>query len=264
MVDKFGGYRRGRPGPPGPPGKNALDFQSWLPRATVKMFRESEDCVYFFDTATDGIVEQGGEYALKDRYGKNHAVCVKNYQKPVKLGKLGIYGLPLKRDTKFKVPNITNQGLAEPSIFVVAFSFKVLSKLDDKSYYIFSNKSGSRAVSINDKQLDIWGTTASPELEYKKEGYNTMLLQYSRITDAGKDKCFFILNGQVGSFDPKVTVEEESDFYIGGGPKQPTAPVMLTSFEIYSRGFVPVDDYLLPKQIYTSLMDYLEARVVSV
>ena len=160
MVDKFGGYRRGRPGPPGPPGKNAIDFQSWLPTAMVKMFRENEDCTYFFDAETDGIIEEGGKPALKDRYGKNHAICIQNYQKPMKLGKLGIYGLPLK-NTKFKISNIKDQGLSEISIFVVAFSFKILYELDDKHYYIFSNKSGSRAVSINNKQLDIWGTTAS-------------------------------------------------------------------------------------------------------
>ena len=264
-MNKFG-YIRGRRGPPGPPGKNALDFQSWLPEGVVKMFREGEDCTYYFDTATDGIIEEvGGKHALKDRYGKNHAVCIQNYQKPVKLGKSGIYGLPLKIDTKFKVPGILNQGLVPPSILVVAFSFKLLSRLDEKPYYIFTNKSGSRGVSINNKRLDIWGTTGSPQLEYEKKGYNTMLLQYSRITDAGKDRCFFVLNGQVGSFDPKVIEEVESDFYIGGGPKQQTAPVMLTSFEVYSKGYFDeaVDNYLLPKEIYTSLTAYLENRDVS-
>ena len=261
MVDKFGGYRRGRPGPPGPPGKNAIDFQFWLPKPMVKMFRESEDCTYFFDTATDGVIEEGGKAGLKDRYGKNHAVCIKNYQKPEKPEKLSIYGLPL-RNTKFKVPNIKDQGLSQKSIFVVAFSFKVISTLGKNPAYIFSNKSGNRAVSINNKQLDIWGTTASPQLEYDKRGWNVMLLQYSRMTDAGKDKCFFILNGKVGSFEPKPYEEIEGDFYIGGSLEQKTAPVMIASFEIYSKIFDnPTDDYLLPKQIYSPLVNYLVDRV---
>ena len=257
-MDKFG-YIRGRRGPAGPRGKNAVELHTWCPIAMVKMFRENENCTYFFDTATDGIIEESGKPALKDRYGKNHAACIQNYQKPMKL-RNGIYGLPLK-NTKFKVPNIDSQGLAEKSIFVVAFSFKVISPLDTAPAYIFSNKSGNRAVSINNKQLDIWGATASPQLEYKERDWNVMLLQYSRITDAGKDKCFFILNGKVGSFEPKVYAQEQEDFYIGGTLEQKTAPVMLASFETYSKEFFnPIEDYLLPKQIYTPLMDYLEDR----
>ena len=259
-MDKFG-YIKGRRGPRGPPGENALDFQSWLPKAMVKMFRESEQCTYYFDTETDGIIEDGGKHALKDRYGENHAVCIQNYQKPVKLGKLGIYGLPLK-NTKFKVPNIEDQGLTPESIFVIAFSFKILSPLDEKPYYIFSNTRGNRAVSINNKQLDIWGATASPQLKYDMRGWNVMLLQYSRITRTGKDKCFFILNGDLGTFEPKVYEEEFSDFYIGGTHEQETAPIMLGSLEIYTKQFRDsIDNYLLPKQIYKPLENFIEDRV---
>ena len=266
VVDKFGGYRRGRPGPRGPPGKDAIDFQSWLPRGVVRMFRECEDCTYFCDTPTDGVIEEGGKYSLKDRYGKNHAVCIQNYQRPEKLGKLDICGIPLRK-TKYKVPNILNQGLHEKTIFVVAFSFKVISPLGEEPTYIFSNTEGNRAVSINNKQLDIWGTTASPQLEYDKSEWNTMLLQYSRITEAGNDKCFFILNGEVGSFEPKAYEEIEGDFYVGGSLEQKTAPVMLSSFEIYSKIFDDskifdnVDDYVIPKEVYTPLTEYLEDRV---
>ena len=153
------------------------------------------------------------------------------------------------------------QGLAPESILVVAFSFKVISPLGETPAYIFSNKSGNRAVSINNKQLDIWGTTASPELEYDNRGWNTMLLQYSRITKSGKDQCFFILNGDLGTFEPRVYDMLMKEFYIGGSPEQKTAPIMLGSFEIYTKIFDnPVDDYLLPKQIYDPLMTYLDNR----
>ena len=246
-------------GPAGPPGKDAVEFYKWCPQAVVKMFRESEDCTYYFDTESDGVTEEGGKHALKDRNGKNHAICIQNYQKPVRLGKLAIYGLPLN-NTKFKL-STKDQGLTPKSIFVVAFTFKLDTKLDNKAYYIFSNESGSRAVSITDKQLDIWGTV-SPQLEYEKHGWNVMLLQYSRMTDAGNDKCFFILNGRVGQFEPKIYEDVETDIYIGGAPKQRTAPVTIASFEIYSKIYAEaVDDYLLPKYIYKPLEQFLEDRV---
>ena len=258
MVDKFGGFRRGRPGPPGPSGKNALDIGSWLPEGVVKMFRESEQCTYYFDTESDGILEEDKKHSLKDRYGKNHAVCIQNFQKPVKLGKLGVYGLPLK-NTKFKL-NILDEGLIPKSVLIIVFSFKVTAPLGENPTYIFSNKSGSRAVSINNKQLDVWGATASPQLEYDKGQWNTMLLQYSRITESGKDQCFFILNGDLGTFEPKV-YDFEREFYIGGSPERKTAPIMLGSFEVYSKIFdKPVDEYLLPKQIYKPLMEYVDDR----
>ena len=79
MTDKFGGYRRGKRGPPGPAGKNAIDFQWWFPDGTVQMFRKSEDCTYYFDTENDGITDEGGKPALKDRYGKRNAVCIENF-----------------------------------------------------------------------------------------------------------------------------------------------------------------------------------------
>ena len=46
-MDKFG-YVKGRRGPPGPRGKDAVELYKWCPDAVLRMFRESEQCTFFF------------------------------------------------------------------------------------------------------------------------------------------------------------------------------------------------------------------------
>ena len=94
-MDKFGLSRVSR-GPPGPPGRDAFDLHLWCPEALLQLFRESEVCTYFFNTAADGLITQGTGKAvgLRDRYGKKHAMCLKNFEKPIK--EQEIYVLPLQ------------------------------------------------------------------------------------------------------------------------------------------------------------------------
>ena len=54
-MDKFGLSRVSR-GPPGPPGRDAFDLHQWCPEALLQLFRESEVCTYFFNTAADGLI----------------------------------------------------------------------------------------------------------------------------------------------------------------------------------------------------------------
>ena len=70
--------------------------------------------------------------------------------------------------------DIPNQGLIPKSILIVIFSFKVISPLGEANAAIFSNKDGNRAVSINNKQLDVWGTTASPQIEHLSGSHPTI------------------------------------------------------------------------------------------
>ena len=71
-MDKFGLSRVSR-GPPGPPGRDAFDLHLWCPEALLQLFRESEVCTYFFNTAADGLITQGGKpVGLRDRYGNEH------------------------------------------------------------------------------------------------------------------------------------------------------------------------------------------------
>ena len=57
-MDKFG-YIRGKRGPPGPKGKDAIPLYSWCPDAMLQMFRQSENCTYYFNDANSGILNNG-------------------------------------------------------------------------------------------------------------------------------------------------------------------------------------------------------------
>ena len=95
MVDVYGSSKRGSGGPPGPPGLDAFDLHLWCPEALLQLFRESEVCTYFFNTAADGLITQGGKrVGLTDRYGKKHAMCLKQFEKPIR--EQEIFVLPLE------------------------------------------------------------------------------------------------------------------------------------------------------------------------
>ena len=68
-MDKFG-YIRGQRGPPGPPGRDAIDTFTWTSYSVLGMFRENEECTFYFNTADDGILYDKDEkpVGLKDHY----------------------------------------------------------------------------------------------------------------------------------------------------------------------------------------------------
>ena len=202
-VTKFGSYRRGKSGPRGPPGRDALDIYTWLPECTVRMMRESEDCTYYFDHETDGVVvnKSTKEIALYDHFGRNHAVCIQNFQRPVRLGKLGIYGLPI-RDSKFKISYLKTQASMDGTIFLVAFTFKILEKLvGEEPRYIFVNQDDSRGVTIDEKHLNILGSSVPLQLEYIPHDWNSVLIQWSKGMG---NRCLYYLNGKIDYFTLKI------------------------------------------------------------
>ena len=149
MVDVYGSKRGaqgppGEPGPPGKKGKDAFELYKWCPTSMLRMFRENEACNFYFNTADDGILEGGR--GLKDHTGQRNAICLQNFEKPIKVG--NIYALPL-RGALYEVKDIT-LALAPTSIAVVALSFQVLSEANEG--YIFSNTSNTRGVSVTKKQ----------------------------------------------------------------------------------------------------------------
>ena len=205
MVDKFGGIGRKYRGPPGPPGKNALELETWAPHSVLRMFRENEVCTFYCNTAEDGILYDGKEkpIGLKDRYTEfkphhksKNAICLQNFQKPIKLD-TKYYGIPLK-NSLYKISHIPPIATAQPSIVVIAFSFRADSTLTDEDNYIFTNKSSSRGFTISRNGLNILGSQDRLELEYNLNEWNTLIIQYSYITKLGKDKCIFILNERRG------------------------------------------------------------------
>ena len=258
-MDKFG-YIRAKRGPRGFPGKDALDINNWFPVSVVRMFRESECCTFYFNTETDGILYEGAKViGLKDQGGRQNALCLQNFQKPIKIGIH--YGLPLN-GAVYKIPDIPT-AVAPHCIVIIALSFKVMSKLSNENHYIFSNNTGSRAVSITKKSLNIWGTHELLDLEYDYDGWNTLLLQYSCMEKTENDKCFFSLNGRRGFFRPRQYNIEDNDIFLGGTSKMTNyGNVVIGSFEAYNKIFEKTPDkYLIPDEIYKLVEEDIKFRV---
>ena len=246
-MDKFGQGRTSR-GPPGPPGKDSFNLYLWCPSALLQLFRESESCTYYFDTAVDGIIKEGKRTWLKDRFGKNNAVCLKDFEEPRKYQ--DIFILPLQ-GALYKIERI-QQALFPPSIVVFAFTFKIAKPLTGE-HYIFTNQTKTRGVFISET-LNICG--ADPLLlEYEKRDWNRVIVQYSSFDFGGR--CFFILNGRKGFFNKKSEREMDHILFLGGHPEEKrSADVFISNFEIYSKTYnmETKPDYLLPKEI-TNLID---------
>ena len=252
-MDKFG-YIRGRRGPPGPPGKNAIHLPRWCPKSVLDMFRNDEECTYFFNTDKDGILFDGSKpIGLKDRYGKNNAICEKNFGSMIKVGK--VYGIQLK-NSLFKIPEI-GDATKPPSTCVIALEFKVSG---DGDGYIVCNDTLSRGVRISKESMDILGTDPL-KLKYDPTEWNTLVIQYSNITNGHFDECFFDFNDRRGSFIPHINLKKGNAFYIGGHPeKENFASVTITNLEIYY-GVSPLPDpYILPQEILVGMKNDLNDK----
>ena len=260
-MDKFG-YIRGRRGPPGPPGKDVLQFHEWCPKGVLEMFRSSATCCFYFDSKTDGIVYEGKTaIGLKNRIdGGKNAICLRGFNTPVQTGKS--FSIPLSTDTCFEISRI--QSAIQPeSVFIVAFSFRLIKPItDDLPYYIFSNTNSTRAVTLRKDWLDIAGCAkGSPQLKYLEKAWNYMIIQYSRVTTEGDDRCFFILNGRRGSFEPTVFENDARELYIGHKIKT-SANIELNYFEVHYKHFPePLDGYVLPETFSTLLWHDMQQRV---
>ena len=267
MTDKFG-LTRGRRGPRGFPGEDALQFHLWFPESLFKLFQASATCLFYFNSGTDGILfDESGKkpIGLKNRseFGENNAICSRGVVKPTtSSGKT--FSLNLSTDNCFEIPKLTS-ALKPSSVFVVAFSFKLKKPIKDElSYYIFSNANSTRAVTLRKNWLDIAGCfRGSPQLVYKKTAWNYMLIQYSRVSEEGAaDRCFFILNGRKGFFEPVVYENDSQGLYIGHKIKK-CANIELNYFMVHSRRFEKSvsNEYTLPEVISTLLLKDMKSRL---
>ena len=268
-MDKFG-YIRGRRGLPGPAGRDAVNIFTWYPMSVLRMFREDAVCTYYCNTADDGILYKNKQaVGLKDQFGKfkwkangdKNAICLQNFRQPVKLDS-GYYGISLK-NSLYKISEVPF-AFAEPSITVVAFSFRVSATLTDEDHYIFTNKEISRGVAISRNALNILGSTDRLELKYDINDWNTLIIQYSLITESGKDKNIFILNNEKGFFNLRYDKTQDRDMFIGGHPeKRNYGNVVLANFDIYNRIFDPTNipsNYILPDELFRVLNTDMKER----
>ena len=257
-MDKFG-FIRGRRGPPGPPGKDALQIDVWCSKSLLQQFQASATCSFYFNTESDGVLDK--KKGLKNRVGdEKNAICLRGFNTPIKTNKS--YSIPLSVDSCYEITNISS-ALRPKTVFIVAFSFKLVKAIKDElSYYIFSNTNSTRAVTLRKDRLDIAGfAQGSPQLKYLTKSWNHMVIQYSRVTDLGSDDiCFFILNGRRGSFEPSVFESDASELYIGHKLKK-TANIELNFFEVHAKHFKQANGYVLPETFSTLLYKEMEARV---
>ena len=264
-MDKFG-YIRGKRGPPGPRGKDAVPLYSWCPDAMLQMFRQSEACTYYFNDYDSGVMhnKKTGQNALKDQFGNNHALCLKNFQNPTKVGRF--YGLPLK-NTLYQIRDIET-ATANSTMCLIAFAFKTTTELSEE-VTIFTNKSETRGVTISKSSLNFLGTDPL-SLKYKYRDWNKVIIQYSNITEDNDGKCFFVLNNRRGFFIPhKIDLMDDSEVYIGGNSKgEKSANVMLLNFELYWKPFdteqqFEPKDYLVPQEMVNLLGADMDNRILS-
>ena len=258
-MDKFG-YIRARRGPPGPAGKDALQLDVWCSKSILQQFRMDASCCFYFDSRTDGILyDSTGKtpIGLKNRVAGDdghNAICLRGLKAPVQTGKS--FSIPLSTNTCFEISRLPS-AIEPKTVFIVAFSFKLIKPItDDLPYYIFSNTTSTRAVTLRKDQLDIAGCArGSPQLKYLKTSWNVMVIQYSRVTTAGSgDRCFFMLNGRRGSFEPVVYENDAQEIYIGHKIKK-TANIELNYFEVHTKHFKhPGNGYVLP-ETFSNLLD---------
>ena len=249
---------RVKKGPPGPSGKNAVELQSWCPTGILSMFRTDEECTYYFNTKIDGLLyDRDKVIGLKDRFGNNNAICLQNFHKPEKIGKF--YGISLE-ESLYKISNVET-ATTPPSICVIALQFKVAGVLtDDKKGYICCNETLTRGVTITKSNLNILGTDPM-QLIYHYKDWNTLIIQYSNITEDNDGKCFFILNNRRGYFTPHKNIVESKDLYIGGKKeKESFARVVLANFEVYWIDSPLPDPYLLPESILNLIQNDMDYR----
>ena len=77
----------------GPPGPAVRDAVTWFPFLALQIFRENSTSTFYFNTADDRILKKDQTpMGLKDHYGElkrksqvRNAICIQNFQQPVKL-----------------------------------------------------------------------------------------------------------------------------------------------------------------------------------
>ena len=217
------------------------------------MFRENSDCSFYFKSETDCIWydEKKQPIGLLNHGNIDfNALCLSHFHKPVHIhGKF--YALPLDH-TIYKISDI-DTAVIKPSIISVAFTFKISKKLEPGiDYTIFSNNTGSRGIVISSETINILGAQKRQDLTYDSTEWNTILAQWSSISD-GDDRCFFYLNERRGFFRLQKYEEEARELYIGGHPeKGKCAPIYLTRFDVYKRKWSAsreIDNYMIPREI---------------
>ena len=252
-------------GQKGENGKDGLSIK-WFPNSLARMFGENCICSYFFNTLTDGVVKKAGAViALKNRTGTIPATVVRNYR-GLEKQETGNYALLLE-NSLFEVKNVDI--FAEQSLCCICFTFKIEYEAElVKSRFVFSNKNGTRAVSIRKDRVEVWsGDLLQPaiqlEIEYRE--WNTVFIQFSHWSEYKRDSFAVVNGGKSKGFDTVGSQTTEDSLYIGGKPTgDDYAEGWIGSFQVYRKIRDEGEDILpiVPEQIYRAVIIWAQDRVV--
>ena len=264
MINIFGNNRSsGPPGPPEPSGKDAFDLIKWAPEAVRRIFRESESVNIYFNTPTDGIIFKGDKpVGLKNHGREDNAQFIgQDFPKIVRI-KRDKYMIELK-DSIFKIGFIQS-ATTPPSTAIFVLSFKSLS-ISKEPRILFSNETGTRAISLTDKNFDgsyagvlkIYSSGVEEEILFNRQEWAALLIQYTSIEN--RVYCQYILNETKGTLDVGIEdTKESSALYIDGHPDKISAHHAVGSFELY---YVEGEGYELSEKMQKCLIQGVLERV---
>ena len=263
MVSVFGDRPStiGPRGPAGPPG-SAFNLMKWCPGHALKMFRETESSLFYFDTEDDGIT--------KDKALKNRAVPVKNATliKPFRPGtikkneKTGKYYIEMKYST-YKINLNLGEGFGNNIIFI--FSLKSLDHHPGE-HFIFSNHAKTRAASLYNEDakkaiLEIHGTDYHHQIPHKPGGWVTLLIQYCS-SKTGTD-VRYIFNGTPGEFYAGANMQQtDGNLYIGAHPEEGELGSWTTDMGSFETYYIDSPDFL-PLEMCKILLSDITGRITS-
>ena len=185
MINIFGDNRI--TGLRGPKGEDAFDLIHWAPHGVKRLFRESEQVNIYFNSATDGIIysEDKKPIGLRNHgLGPNANFLGKKFP-DIQQIKHDNYMIKLK-DSVFEIKPI-QVGTSNPSTAIFLLSFKRLERELNKPRYLFSNKSGTRAMTVEEREIrgrtigvmKIFSSGSEKEIFFPEEGdWTGILIQY--------------------------------------------------------------------------------------
>ena len=267
MINIFGDNRI--TGLRGPKGEDAFDLIRWAPHGVKRLFRESEQVNIYFNSATDGIIysEDKKPIGLRNHgLGPNANFLGKKFP-DIQQIKHDNYMIKLK-DSVFEIKPI-QVGTSNPSTAIFLLSFKRLERELNKPRYLFSNKSGTRAMTVEEREIrgrtigvmKIFSSGSEKEIFFPEEGdWTGILIQY--ICKNGMVYCQYNTGNQQGCLEPGPLDEKEDHvLYIGGHPEKLSANHAMGSFELYHTSEIKGNDFALPKKMQDCLLQDILDRV---
>ena len=266
MINIFGDNRA--TGPRGPKGEDAFDLIKWAPIGVKRLFRESELVNIYFNSATDGVIYSKDQkpVGLKNRGLGTDAKFLGKKFPEIKQIKYHNYMILLK-DSLFEIEP-ARAATANFSTAIFLFTFKSLGRSVNEPRYLFSNKSGSRAASFEERKikeqyvgvLKIFNSGSTEEIIFAEGDWTGILIQYT--CKNGVAYCQYRTNDVSGCLDPKPQGSEiDHKLYIGGHPKKLGANHAMGSFELYYSPITEKEDYILSEKMQKCLLTDVLDRV---